>query len=73
MSPSSTSTSAPFRDLFSTVAARYARFRPRYPTALVDALAAALDVKPAFFFRAPPEDISAANSNFRLLTLRVSA
>jgi len=34
---------------------------------LIDALAAALYVKPAFFFRAPPEDISAANSNFRRL------
>jgi SAM-dependent methyltransferase len=37
----STSPSPSFRDLFSTVAARYARFRPRYPAALVDAIVAA--------------------------------
>jgi SAM-dependent methyltransferase len=37
-----TSSSPPaFRDLFSTVAARYARFRPHYPAALVDAIVAA--------------------------------
>lgn len=34
---------------------------------LVDALAAALYVRPAFFFRPPPADISVANSNFRRL------
>jgi transcriptional regulator with XRE-family HTH domain len=38
------------------------------PTAdLVDALAAALYVKGAFFFRPPPADISVSNSNFRRL------
>ena len=34
---------------------------------LLDALAAALFVAPAFFFRPPPADISVANSNFRRL------
>jgi Zn-dependent peptidase ImmA (M78 family)/transcriptional regulator with XRE-family HTH domain len=34
---------------------------------LLDALAAALYVQPAFFFRPPPADISLANSNFRRL------
>jgi SAM-dependent methyltransferase len=33
-------TSESFRDLFSEVAARYAQFRPHYPTALVDGLVA---------------------------------
>jgi SAM-dependent methyltransferase len=40
-SPPPAPTSTPFRDLFSTAAERYARFRPRYPAALVDALVAA--------------------------------
>jgi len=35
--------------------------------ALTEALAAALFVKSAFFFRPPPADISVANSNFRRL------
>jgi Zn-dependent peptidase ImmA (M78 family)/DNA-binding XRE family transcriptional regulator len=34
---------------------------------LVEALAAALFVRPVFFFRPPPADISVANSNFRRL------
>lgn len=40
--------------------------RPTNST-LIEALAAALFVKPAFFFRADPADISVANSNFRRL------
>src|SRR5580700_2460452 len=34
---------------------------------VVEALAAALFVRPTFFFRSPPADISVANSNFRRL------